>query len=143
MVVEVEIWTYRSGAWSARQPPNTEIAGWNVEAIDGSIGEVDEATDDVGRSYIVVDTGSWIFGKRVLLPAGVVDRVDSEAETIYVHRTKDEIKNAPEFEESAYREPAYREGLGAYYGPGGAGWRDPRAPRAPQPGGAPGVPAND
>ena len=66
----------------------------------------------------MVDTGPWIFGKKVLLPAGVVDRVDGLAETVYVDRPKDEIKNAPEFDESRYRDDDYREELGGYYSRG-------------------------
>ena len=73
--------------------------GYGVEALDGSIGKVDEATYDAGSAYIVVDTGPWIFGKKVMLPAGTIQRVDHEDEKILVSRTKDQIKNAPEFEE--------------------------------------------
>ncbi|GAA3379306.1 hypothetical protein GCM10020367_62310 [Streptomyces sannanensis] len=47
------------------------------------------------RSCIVVDTGPWIFGRQVLLPAGVVSRIDSESRTVYVNCTKDEVKAAP------------------------------------------------
>jgi hypothetical protein len=36
--------------------PEGVQAGFTVEAIDGDIGKVDEATYDVGGSYIVVDT---------------------------------------------------------------------------------------
>ena len=85
---------------------------------------VDEATTEVGGSYVVVDTGPWIFGKKVLLPAGVIDRIDIEDEKVYVDRTKDEIKNAPEFDESQSRDTNYRNEVGTYYGPGGAGYRE-------------------
>ena len=98
-----------------------DLTGFKVEALDGGIGKVDEATDDAGSSYIVVDTGPWIFGKKVMLPAGVVRDVDLDTETVFVNRTKDQIKNAPEFDEDRYRDNAYRSGLGDYYGPGGPG----------------------
>ena len=117
----MEIWTYRE---TVTTPP--DLAGYEVEAMDGSIGKVDEATNEVGGSYIVVDTGPWIFGKKVLLPAGVVDRIDTEDEKIFVNRTKDEIKNAPEFDESRFSESNYRDEVGTYYGPGGAGYREHR-----------------
>jgi hypothetical protein len=114
-----EIWTYRETITGT-----TNLSEYEVEAIDGSIGKVDEATNEVGGSYIVVDTGPWIFGKKVLLPAGVIDRVDTEEEKVYVNRAKDEIKNAPEFDETRYQESDYRNEVGSYYGPGGAGYRD-------------------
>jgi hypothetical protein len=54
----------------------------------------------------------------VVLPAGVIDRVDFDDERVFVNRTKDEIKNAPEYDESKLRDDAYRAELGGYYGPG-------------------------
>jgi len=92
-----------------------DLTGFDVEATDGSIGKVDEATHDVGESYIVVDTGVWIFGQKVLLPAGTVERVDRDDEKVYVDRTKDEIKEAPEFDKDAYRDEGYRSKVGDYY----------------------------
>jgi hypothetical protein len=79
-------------------------------------------TFPIASRYIVVDTGPWIFGKKVLLPAGVIDRVDSADETVYVKRTKDQIKDSPEFDEATYRDSAYRTEVGSYYGPEGRGW---------------------
>src|SRR5919201_1922570 len=64
----IDMWTYRTTQTGA----NIDLRGFTVEAIDGSIGKIDEATYDVGGSYVVVDTGPWIFGKKVLLPAGVL-----------------------------------------------------------------------
>jgi hypothetical protein len=114
-----DLWTYREwGTFGADAPAELDLVGHSVEAVDGGIGKVDEATYEASRSYIVVDTGPWIFGKKVLLPAGVVERVDDVAETVYVDRAKDEIKNAPEFDESRYRDDNYREELGGYYSRG-------------------------
>ncbi|MFL5918691.1 MAG: PRC-barrel domain containing protein [Gaiellaceae bacterium] len=114
------LWTYSDTAVSQRN-----LSGFSVEALDGGIGKVDDATNEAGGSFIVVDTGPWIFGKKVMLPAGVVRDVDLDTETVFVNRTKDQIKNAPEFDENRYSDPAYREELGGYYGPGGLGYREP------------------
>jgi hypothetical protein len=114
-----DLWTYRESDWMTG-----DITGYKVEALDGSIGKIDEASYDVGAGYVVVDTGPWIFGKKVMLPAGVISRIDAEDEAAYVNRTKDQIKNAPEFDEERYRDDTYRSGLGSYYGTGGPGWRD-------------------
>ena len=106
-----DIWTYKSNDWAG-----ADLSGYSVEALDGGIGKIHEATNDVGSSYIVVDTGPWIFGKKVMLPAGVIDRVDADDETVFVNRTKDEIKDAPEFDEDTYLSDDYRSNLGTYYG---------------------------
>ena len=119
-----DLWTYRSESGLGDSELRRDISGFGVEALDGSIGKIDEATYDVSSSYVVVDTGTWIFGKKVMLPAGVIDRVDLNEEKVFVHRAKDEIKNAPEFEEDSYRDTGYRDRLEGYYGPGGTGFRD-------------------
>jgi hypothetical protein len=116
----MDIWTYQEQTWTTG-----DLVGCSVEAIDGSIGKIDEASYDVGAGYVVVDTGPWIFGKKVMLPAGVISRVDHDEKQVFVNRTKDQIKNAPEFDENAYRDETYRGELGSYYGPGGRGWREP------------------
>jgi hypothetical protein len=107
----VDMWTYKTAQ-------NVDLSGFKVEAIDGDIGKVDEATNETGSSFIVVDTGPWIFGKKVMLPAGVIRDIDPDTETVFVQRTKDEIKNAPEFDENRYHDQDYRDELGGYYGRG-------------------------
>ena len=64
-----DVWTYRETIVGGVGTGSTDIVGFGVEALDGSIGKVDEATYDAGSAYIVVDTGPWIFGKKVMLPA--------------------------------------------------------------------------
>jgi hypothetical protein len=94
----------------------TDLTGFKVEARDGEIGKVDEARRAGGVGYLVVDTGSWIFGKKVMLPGGVISDIDLDSETVFIDRTKNEIKNAPEFDEAALRDTEYLDELGAYYG---------------------------
>lgn len=107
-----DVWTF---ATEPSMRP-ADLVGFSVEAIDGGIGKVDDATAETGRAHLIVDTGPWIFGKKVMLPAGVIDRVDLDTETVFVGRTKDEIKNAPEFEDTLREDERYRERLGGYYG---------------------------
>jgi hypothetical protein len=114
-----DLWTYGNTSMTAQ-----DLTGFTVEALDGDIGKIDEAPNEVGGSYIVVDTGPWIFGKKVLLPAGVLRDADFDDEKVFVNRTKDQIKKAPEFDADRYRDEAYRSEVGGYYGPGGAGYRD-------------------
>ena len=115
-----DLWTYANTSISQR-----DLTGFSVEALDGGIGKVDNATYDVGESFLVIDTGPWIFGKNAMLPAGVLRDLDLDTETVFVDRTKDQIKNAPEFDEERYRDSSYRQELGGYYGPGGLGYREP------------------
>ncbi|MEU9308374.1 PRC-barrel domain-containing protein [Streptomyces sp. NPDC048256] len=94
----------------------TDLIGYSVEATDGSIGKVDKHSDDVTSSYLVVDTGVWIFGKHVLLPAGTVKTVDQAERKIYVDLTKEQIKSSPEFDKDKHvGDAGYHEKVGGYY----------------------------
>jgi hypothetical protein len=108
----IEILTWRETQWST-----ANLVDFEVEATDGKIGKVDDATRDVQpQGFIVVDTGPWIFGKKVMLPAGIIQSVELDEQKIYVTRTKDEIKSAPEFDEKAFRDQPYRDSVSSYYG---------------------------
>jgi uncharacterized protein (TIGR02271 family) len=76
-----------------------EIKGLDVYAADEKIGSVDDVlVDDEGRfRYLVINTGMWIVGKKVLLPIGRA-RVDENAKRIYAtNLTKAQVEALPEF----------------------------------------------
>jgi hypothetical protein len=108
-----DLWNWRDTARSQ----TTDLVGFQVVATDGAIGNIDAATHDVGGSYIVVDTGVWIFGKKRMLPAGVIDRIDYNDRKVYVNLIKDEIRQAPSYDAEREREEAYRQDVGTCYGP--------------------------
>jgi hypothetical protein len=89
------MWEFRSELGTL----DRDLVGYDVEAVDGKIGKIDEDSNETGSAYLVVDTGFWIFGKKRLIPAGVVDRIDDVDRRVFVRMTKDQIKSAPDFEE--------------------------------------------
>lgn len=94
----------------------TDLIGYTVEAADGNIGTVDKHSDDVHSSYLVVDTGVWIFGKQVLLPAGTVRTVDQSERKVHVDLTKERIRNSPEFDKDKHvGDAGYHQQVGDYY----------------------------
>ena len=97
------------------------LAGYKVVANDGEIGHVDDLSREVGRGYIVVDTGGWIMGHKSMIPAAAIRNVNTESETVQVDLTKDEIKGAPEYDEPAGYEGYAQQG-GLYYGGLGGRW---------------------
>jgi hypothetical protein len=119
-----DVWRFRDSSTLGSNVMDTKVdlSGFKVEALDGSIGSIDESTYGTERSYVVVDTGPWIFGKKVMLPAGVIRGIDEDEERVYVNRTKDEIKSAPEFDKTMLDDDTYSS-IGTYYGPGGTGYR--------------------
>lgn len=107
----VDIWIYRETV------PEIDLSDYHVEALDGELGKVDPATFEIGGDVMIVDTGPLVFGRKVVLPVGTIARVDTDAKRIYVDRTKDELKDAPEYDPSGYAEQEYRIRLGEYYAP--------------------------
>ncbi|WP_405144757.1 PRC-barrel domain containing protein [Sphaerisporangium sp. NBC_01403] len=108
-----EAWTYREGV---APDPDLSLIDYDVEATDGKIGTVDEESNVAGDSYLVVDIGFWLFGKKALVPASMITGVDPQENRIYLARTQEEIKDAPEFDEDTYKDVAYRRQVGEYYG---------------------------
>lgn len=119
------LWGWRDpGLWSGPREGETDaeedrrrndLAGYDVEALDGSIGSVDEASYETDASWLVVDTGPWIFGRRVLLPAGTVQNINHVERKVYVDRTKDQIEHSPGYDPDTFSDPEYRERVGRYY----------------------------
>lgn len=108
-----DLWGYQPASGHAA---GADLTGYSVEATDGSIGKVDKHSDEAGSAYLVVDTGVWIFGKDVLIPAGTVKAIDTEQRTIFVDLTKGEIKDSPEFDRHKHAGDAgYHAQLDSYY----------------------------
>ena len=107
--------TGRTDSMTDDELATNDLVGYHVEATDGSIGSIDEATYDVGGAQLVVDTGPWIFGRKVLLPAGTVQRVDHSDRKVYVDRTKGQIKDSPGYDKETFDTPEYRDQVGTYY----------------------------
>lgn len=81
-----------SDEWNDQADPGVVrgpcLIGYQVEATDGPIGRVDQHADEVRPAYIVVDTGPWIFGRRVLLPFGTVTKIDEREQKVYLDRSR-------------------------------------------------------
>jgi uncharacterized protein (TIGR02271 family) len=81
------------------------------------IGSVhDVIVDETGRfRYIVVDTGFWIFGKKVLLPVGQAS-IDYSDKKVYVNGlTKDQAENLPEYNDDMTVDYDYEERVRKVY----------------------------
>ncbi len=73
--------------------------GYQIVASDGSIGTVsdllfDDATWTV--RWLVVETGTWLMNRQVLLPASAIGRPDVSARTLTVNLTKAQVKDSPD-----------------------------------------------
>lgn len=107
-----DLWQFReSMAFAAK---GVDLSGFEVVGKDGPVGSVDKASNDVRVDHIIVDARE-VLGRRVLLPAGTVERIDTGARKVFLDRTREEIRNAPEFDPHDRGKASYQDALHGYY----------------------------
>ncbi len=80
---------------------NGDVKGMDLYVADDKIGSVDDIlVDDSGQfRYLVINTGVWILGKKVLLPIGRA-QIDYQKKRVYGQNlTKSQVESLPEFTE--------------------------------------------
>jgi len=96
-----------------------DLLKYNIEAYDGPIGHVhDIFFDDCTWSvrYFVIDVGSWLTGRQVLLAPHAIDDEDWNHHKIRVSLTKEQVKNSPDVDVDKPISRQYEERLFTYYG---------------------------
>jgi hypothetical protein len=94
-----------------------DLRGFAVEGRDGSVGKVDDASyDEPQPDYLVVDTGTAFLGKKVFVPADLITRIDLEGKTVVADLTKDDVKNAPEYDRNRRLDDDLRAQIASHYG---------------------------
>ncbi|MFJ1735160.1 PRC-barrel domain containing protein [Streptomyces sp. NPDC088254] len=107
------IWSYPAGSGHAA---GEDLTGYDVVAADRSIGHVEREDGHHGMWHLVVDTGVWLFGRSAVVPVGVVQSVDTQARSIVLSCTGDQVKEAPRFTtDSETMDPAYLAAVAEYY----------------------------
>ena len=78
-----------------------DLTGFKIVAEDGEIGNVhDFFLDDefwIIR-YLVVDTGHWIPGRKVLLSPSVLHELNWEDKSFTVALTREQVKSSPDID---------------------------------------------
>ena len=81
-----------------------EVSNYYIEAHDGDIGHVEDfLIDDETWTirYLVIDTRNWLPGKKVIVSPKWIQSVSWNDSKVRVDLSRDAIKNAPEYQESA------------------------------------------
>jgi len=76
----------------------SDMKGFTIAASDGSVGSVaDFLFDDESWTlrWIVVDTGTWLSGRKVLLPVSVLGHPDTAARSFPVRLTMAKVEDSP------------------------------------------------
>ncbi|MEN9520293.1 MAG: hypothetical protein RLZZ381_2881 [Cyanobacteriota bacterium] len=95
-----------------------DIKSFSVyDHTDDKIGSVyDIIVDETGKfRYLVIDTGFWVFGKKVLLPVGRAS-IDYAQERIYAKDlTKEQVENLPQYDDNMTIDYDYEERVRTVY----------------------------
>ncbi|TDD96883.1 PRC-barrel domain-containing protein [Flavobacterium cellulosilyticum] len=77
------------------------LIGFTIHATDGEIGKVKEFYFDDRTwtiRYIIVETGSWLIGRKILLSPQALLTPDWEKQTFPVNLTMAQIKDSPKID---------------------------------------------
>ncbi len=74
------------------------LKGYAIDATDGRLGAVNDFLFD-GRTWkvrwLVVDTGTWLVERKILLHPSAIGRTDYEERTFAVNLTKTQVRDSP------------------------------------------------
>jgi uncharacterized protein (TIGR02271 family) len=95
---------------------------YSLETQKDKIGDVhDVLIDEQGRfRYLIIDTGFWFFGKKVLLPTGRA-KIDYDRQRVYtIGLTKEQAENLPKYDDDMLVDYDYEERVRNVYRPAAA-----------------------
>lgn len=78
-----------------------ELHGYSLLATDGELGKVKDVFFDDEKwtiRYLVVETGSWLSSRQVLISPYSIDTVNEAETSITVRLTQEQVKNSPDID---------------------------------------------
>lgn len=78
-----------------------DLRGYAIRATDGVIGKVDDLyfdDEDWAIRYLIVDTGGWLSGRKVLISPLAIGDPDWAAQQVPVSLTKAQVEKSPDID---------------------------------------------
>jgi uncharacterized protein YrrD len=97
----------------------SSLKGFEIQASDGSLGTVSDLLFDDSTwkvRWIVVDTGRWLTGRKVLIHPSAVVSAEYAARELKVALTKAQVKDSPEILQDRPVSHKMQHALYGYYG---------------------------
>lgn len=95
------------------------LKGFSLQAGDGEIGHLREVWFDDRNwavRYLVVQTGNWLTGRRVLIAPGTVSAIDTGNQSLAVGLTRRQVRDSPPMESETTVSGRYEAELHRHYG---------------------------
>jgi uncharacterized protein (TIGR02271 family) len=99
-----------------------DMKGMSVYSGAEKVGSVDDilVDDNGGFRYLVINTGAWIFGKKVLLPIGRARMNAASNRVEAMNLTKAQVEHLPEFKDDMTADYEHEEQVRQVYRPSSA-----------------------
>ena len=97
----------------------TDLENYSIKATDGEIGHVKDFFFDDDAwviRYLVVDAGSWLLSRKVLISPISIDPSNQADRTLPISLTKEQVKNSPSIDTDLPVSRQYEEQTLGYYG---------------------------
>jgi len=94
------------------------IAGYHIQASDGAIGQIEDLLIDetVWRiRYLVIDTGNWLPGKKVLISPYAVREISWADRQIRLDVKCDQVRSSPSWSSLGEIDATYEKDLHDHY----------------------------
>lgn len=78
-----------------------KVMDYNIKATDGEIGDVEDFILNQTKweiSFLIVNTGNWLPGKKVLISPKLINAIDWENANVSIDTSVAYIKSSPEYE---------------------------------------------
>lgn len=114
-----EIADIKSEIKQSRLRSTIAICGYKIKADDGEIGAVNDFIfneQDWRIHYLVIDTGKWLSGRKVLISPTWIESIDWAQSKVNAQLAREIIRSAPLYENTSTITREYEERLFAYYG---------------------------
>src|ERR1035437_3233704 len=77
------------------------LIGHKIHATDGVLGKVDEfyfGDKTWNIRYMVVETGNWLLGRKVLISPAALKAPDWDSKTFPVSLTREQVRTSPDID---------------------------------------------
>jgi len=96
----------------------SDLTGYGFLTQDAEVGKLEEIYFDDQHwqaRYLVVRTGNWLFGRKVLLVPEVIEGIDDKQKNIWVNLTRQQIEHAPPIDDEKPVSHHYQQQYYSYY----------------------------
>ena len=81
--------------------PTSEIHGYTIAAVDGKIGQVSDVLFGDKSwliRWVVIETGTWLSNRKVLLPPLVMGHPNNEKREFKINLSCDQVRHSPDID---------------------------------------------